>query len=950
MVKIWEVNCVNYKELMQRLEAEREFIMKKILSLVLAVCICLTLFTISLPASAAEGGGVLSFLPADVVFNGDGSVIYLSDRTSKKVYSIDTQTFEQKSVSFDLMPESMYYKDGKLYVSLCEQTHSSYWWEEDQSGAFAIIDCEAFTKTAQHNIKMDPYDIVVSKGNVIYITSGSGQWTDIYGFDQDGKIVATGQTRQMSTIKYNPVLNRIYSITSDSSPRNMSAFVLEDNNSFEDRGGNMGTSYGWPYHGDYSMGTVFQVSPDGAYIFNSSGNVFTCAADRSKDMRFYISLNKGWTDIAFNEDGTKFYTALNNKQIYAYNYDGFEGTATYETKGYPQYIFVKDNTLISVSKETLNGSVYFIETIDLAAPQTTIGTTITSKALTYENGRALLSAKTNTKTVFNGDMVYIADGIDNAVYAIDTAALTETKIMFQDTPNSLYYDNGELFIGFGNNGVVAILDAETLEQKDRLVLGTVFYDIAVGKDGFIYIIENFGSSAFSYARSFSRATGQQISSISVYPRNGKFMPHPVNNMFYWADTGVSPQDINALVYEKGEIKNAYDSPYHGDYSIGSIIRISPDGLNIFASSGNVFRSSHALSEDMRYKNSFTAFVDLVFDLQNNQMFASQSRANLIAYDYTTYENKGFIRTVFPIKEMTLNDGDIIALSSENNAFYLELLDSSEVLQIAPERINVTVADTVFLTAGRSLSLNPSVLYNDGTSKAVTNTAEYASSDEDVVTVSSSGGLQAKACGHSEVTIEFDGKTKIINVYVDFDITSISVEGYDIGFSPSKTYYAVMLPVDATEIPNVSYEAPDYVVVSETPAMELPGTTTLVVTDAGGNFTKTYSIFFYVSTPPVQSDENPFFIDGYYEVDDAFVHLNVWIEDNPNYYGAAPEEFSVVIQLMSSVDEEPILISATKNTREIKHVFSSGYYAIVMVVDKFGQKDYMGILLAEPKRT
>ena len=916
--------------------------MKRIIPLVLAVCACFALL-ISTPSAHAEGSGVsLSFAPADAVLNDDGSVIYLSDKPAKKVYSIDTETFEQKSISFDLMPESLYYNEGKLYVSLCTRAHSSYWQDEYQSGAFAIIDCITFTKTAQYAINVDPYDIVVSNDGNIYITSGSGQWTDIYGFKPDGTTLTAGSIRQASTVKYNPVINTLYTITSDVSPRNMTAFSLDDSGVIID-------SYGWPYHGDYAMGTAFRISPDGAYIFNSSGNIFTCNADRSNNMRFHISLNGGWTALAFNDSGTEFYTALNNKQIYAYKYSSFEGIASYEAQGYPQYLFAKDNTLIAISTETFGGNTYFIETIDLSAPKATIETTVTSVPLSYENGYALLSAKSNVKTVFNDDVMYIADSADNAVYAIDTAAMTETKITFPDTPNSLYYDNGELFVGFGNNGVVAILDAITFSVKDKLILGTTFYDVAVGKDGYIYVIENFGSSAFSYARSFSRTTGQQISSKGVYPRNGKFVPHPVNNMLYWADTDVSPQDVNALIYENGVIQAAYDSPYHGSYDIGSRIRISPDGASIFTSAGSVFASSNVQSADMQYKNRFTSFTDLVFDLSNNRMFASQSRANLIVYNYETYGNEGFLKTAFPVKEMTMFNGDIIALSSENNIVYLEILDSDNILQVLPETINVTVSDTVFMGSGSSLNLSPTILYNDGTSKSIADTAAYISSAKDIADAASPGKLQAYSAGYAQITIESDGILKNIDVFVDFDITSINVEGYDINFSPTKINYTVILPDNTSDAPNVTFDAPEYVDVAVTQATELPGAATLVLTDGSGLFTKTYTIYFYTSAPPVQDNVKPFINNGVYYISDGWVHITIWIEDNPDYLGVVPNEFFLVVQLMSS-EGEPISISASANTRYLEFSFREEYYAVGMVVDKFGQSGYIGVLLADPKST
>jgi len=52
----------------------------------------------------------------------------------------------------------------------------------------------------------------------------------------------------------------------------------------------------------------------------------------------------------------------------------------------------------------------------------------------------------------------------------------------------------------------------------------------------------------------------------------------------------------------------------------------------------------------------------------------------------------------------------------------------------------------------------------------------------------------------------------------------------------------------------------------------------------------------------------------------------------------------------STNEEPILISAFDNVRKLTQYFSAEYYAVIMVVDKFGQQNYIGIQLAEPQAT
>jgi hypothetical protein len=468
--------------------------------------------------------------------------------------------------------------------------------------------------------------------------------------------------------------------------------------------------------------------------------------------------------------------------------------------------------------------------------------------------------------------------------------------------------------------------------------------MAIGKDGFIYIIDSSGGSALS----FSRANGQEISIGGIYPRVGKLIPHPVGNMFYWVDTGVSPQDINALKYKNGVIGNIYDSPYHGDYEIGVRIKISPDGANIFTSAGNVFTNSNVQSADMIFKNKFTAFTDLLFDLPNNRMFASQGRANLNVYDYATYDLKGFVKTAFSVKEMTLNKNKILALSSENNAFYLEIIDSSAVLQILPERIDISAEDSVFMSSASYRDLKPVIVYNDGSSESIANTAVYTSSDNAIAHVDRSGRLWGNATGHAVITIEFEGISKRFDVYVDYDISSISVDEYDylIDFSPSQRVYSITLRRGVTAIPTVTFDAPEYVFVDVTQATKLPGTAIIAVTDADGNYIKVYYIEFRAQGDTSQTAQRHFNIIGHYNIKGGFVNLNLFIDNNPHYSGAVPDEFSLVVQLINANDE-PVLISSIANLRQIRYSFSEEYVAIITIVDKLGQQNYIGVQLADP---
>jgi len=61
------------------------------------------------------------------------------------------------------------------------------------------------------------------------------------------------------------------------------------------------SSYSSTYYDSYPLAEKFKISPDGKYLFNSSGN---------EDMKFAFTLDKKFTDIAFNMEENRFYTAV----------------------------------------------------------------------------------------------------------------------------------------------------------------------------------------------------------------------------------------------------------------------------------------------------------------------------------------------------------------------------------------------------------------------------------------------------------------------------------------------------------------------------------------------------------------------------------------------------------------------------------------------------------------
>ena len=732
---------------------------KKLLSFILVLIIVLSGSALFSIADVETPSGIsLQFAVNDAISTPDGSFLFLLAKGEKSIYKINTLDFSMESISFDLIPEKVVLFDGKLFVALCAQIHSSYWRDEDQYGAFAIVDANSLTIEEIYDTTIDPYDIAVTKDGFVCISSGSGQWTYFHVYNQNGELVSSSSIRQESPIKYNKELNVVYTITTDSSPRNMTAYKIGSS-------GEVISSYGWPYHGGYPMGVKFTISPDGAYIFNEAGTVLSCSNNQSEDMEFKTTLNINWVDLTFSDDCERFFAAIcdnsypysGGKQIYAYDYTTFEGVAAYETKGYPQHIFSIGNTLLAISKKTLDGSMYFIETIDLDAPDKIMETETSSKPLLYNDGHASISAKANTKTIMNENIVYIADEKENAVFIIDTEALTETKIKFPNTPTAIDVYNNELYIGFGDNCLIYILDASTYTVKDKILTNAVFLDLSIGHDGYIYIIEKERSPWWDIsAYSFSADNKQMISSLTC-SYTGKLERHPVYNSFYFTRLNTSPTDIHVFTYDDGILKNTYKSIYHGDYSMDYINKISPDGKNIFNSSGNVFRCSSVQSEDIIYKNKFVPFKELAF-YGTEKIFVSGNSNYLDVYDYNTYKKIGYLNTFAPISNIFVNSDSIIAISSTKNDFYLEILDINNIEEIKPiDKIELEEKQRSIYFWGDDINLEGMKIkatYEDGSTREINITNEMIT------------GYENYRLGTQEVIINFEGKEAVLIITVN----------------------------------------------------------------------------------------------------------------------------------------------------------------------------------------
>lgn len=271
------------------------------------------------------------------------SIYFLNE--NKDLVELNYETGGERRITFNLVPERLYFANNEIYVTLLKGAHDSTWWDENQEGAIAIVDAESFLLSDQFNIDLDPYDIVADSQS-IYVTSGSGQWTSMKSYDRE-TLLETSRVniRQQSYLELHPNEDKLYAITTDSSPRNMEMFRIVN-------GVLSGGSTRSPYHGTYPQNVNYAISPDGKYIFNGSGVVFYASDSNETNMHYVTKLYHSFSEITFGLENNQFFTSTKNS-LDIYDYTTMQRVKRYEMDSDIHRMFYRNGQLIVISKETV---------------------------------------------------------------------------------------------------------------------------------------------------------------------------------------------------------------------------------------------------------------------------------------------------------------------------------------------------------------------------------------------------------------------------------------------------------------------------------------------------------------------------------------------------------------------------------------------------------------------
>ncbi|SDE71424.1 hypothetical protein [Myxococcus virescens] len=190
-------------------------------------------------------------------------------------------------------------------------------------------------------------------------------------------------------------------------------------------------------------------------------------------------------------------------------------------------------------------------------------------------------------------------------------------------------------------------------------------------DRYLFTID--GSGAWGTHALYQRATGARVAAADWRSSAVSLLFSEANNTIYFADSGVSPQDLNRVQVdmEAGTLGAEIDSPYHGAYNLRAPLRLWPDGSAVVTGSGLLFNAA-----DLTYRTSIgLSFVDIAFHGERlylidtvgdrTQLRVLNHRFDILSAAYYP----GAAQRVF------VHNGQLVLLTSTgSNGFQARLLD------------------------------------------------------------------------------------------------------------------------------------------------------------------------------------------------------------------------------------------------------------------------------------
>jgi len=174
------------------------------------------------------------------------------------------------------------------------------------------------------------------------VSSGCGQWTDIYAYDAEtGSVLGQAGIRERSHLSLHPSENWVFAADTDGSPLDIEKFDI--------RGAGIAAVGDSPYHGTYRMNGNVWVTPDGNHLITRGGDIFLASS-----MIFVANLTEpdvAIEDLSFNESNQTILAVGSDASVYRYDLSTWEQLDVVNPINIPHFIVELENSIYIISKQ-----------------------------------------------------------------------------------------------------------------------------------------------------------------------------------------------------------------------------------------------------------------------------------------------------------------------------------------------------------------------------------------------------------------------------------------------------------------------------------------------------------------------------------------------------------------------------------------------------------------------
>jgi hypothetical protein len=201
-------------------------------------------------------------------------------------------------------------------------------------------------------------------------------------------------------------------------------------------------------------------------------------------------------------------------------------------------------------------------------------------------------------------LVFVAENATLNIFHPDTQEISAVALSYTPTCVSISPDGTKAVVGHDSHVTYVDLLLETVLTVNDVPCDAL--DIVLTNDGWTYVFPR--RDQWTTIKCLNVTTPNAIvtahTGFTIYA-GVKAKLHPSGKFVYGAQNNLSPADIEKYNIQNGTAQYLYDSPYHGDYSMGGDLWFEESGERLFTRAGTVFKTSETQSQDILYNGTIT---------------------------------------------------------------------------------------------------------------------------------------------------------------------------------------------------------------------------------------------------------------------------------------------------------------------------------------------------------